>query len=112
MTHRLAFAALTATLALSTPLAAQSLTGSYTAQGRNPDGSAYTGTVEIVENGGAVSITWTVGNSYAGAGTIDGKLITVQWGSDHPLYYVITPSGELHGTWGNGTALERLIPMR
>ena len=35
---------------------------------------------------------------------------TVEWGSDYPVYYLILPSGELHGTWANGTALERLIP--
>ncbi|MCO6383723.1 hypothetical protein [Oceanicola sp. 502str15] len=95
------------------PAFAEGLTGSYTVEGKNPDGSSYFGTAELVENGTAVSLTWTVaGSSFAGAGIVDGKLITVQWGDPNPVYYVITPSGALHGTWADGTALDRLTPMR
>ena len=110
MHPRLSLSALATLLAL--PATAADLSGWYEARGMNPDGSRYTGQVELTENGGAVSMTWDVaGSSYAGAGTIDGKLITVQWGNPNPIYYVITPSGELHGTWAGGTALEKLVPL-
>ena len=89
---------------------AQSIAGSYTAQGRNPNGSAYSGTVKIVEDAELVYFYWSVGNSYEGTGRRNGDVVTVDWGSDDPVYYVIVPSGELHGTWANGRALERLIP--
>ncbi|TDK43773.1 LIC10280 family protein [Antarcticimicrobium luteum] len=96
---------------LAPPLAAQSISGGYRAEGRNPDGSAYRGTVTIREEGGMVYVSWRVGNqSYNGTGTRNGDIIWVDWGSNYPVVYVRMPSGELHGTWGNGTALERLIP--
>lgn len=110
LTRRALAAFATATLC-ALPAWAEGLSGSYAVEGMNPDGSKYTGTVSLVENGGSVSMTWTVGSSsYAGAGLVDGKVITVQWGDPNPVYYVITPSGELHGTWAGGKALERLVP--
>ena len=95
---------------LAAPVAAQSIAGNYQAEGRNPDGSAYRGVVTIREEGTTVYIAWRVGNqSYNGTGTRNGDVIWVNWGSDHPVVYVRMPSGQLHGTWANGTALERLI---
>ncbi|OIP87890.1 MAG: hypothetical protein AUK37_00570 [Rhodobacterales bacterium CG2_30_65_12] len=109
MTHRilliLAFL-LTPALAL-----AQSLTGAYTAQGRNANGSAYVGTVWIEDLGAAVSVDWEVGSqAYSGTGTREGNVLVVNWGGASPVYYVILSNGELHGTWANGTALEKLTP--
>ncbi|EBA15105.1 hypothetical protein RSK20926_04457 [Roseobacter sp. SK209-2-6] len=100
-----------ALLGLSTPVAAQSVSGSYRAEGRNPDGSAYSGTVQIREAQGQISMNWQVGSqSYAGSGTRNGDVVWVNWGDTHPVVYVRMPSGELHGTWANGRGLERLIP--
>lgn len=102
---------LTLVLLLTPALAlAQSIAGTYTAQGRNPDGSRYSGTVTITEKGNAVYFAWNVGSYYEGTGTRNQDVVTVDWGSDYPVYYLVMPSGELHGTWANGTALERLIP--
>ncbi len=90
---------------------AQSVSGSYRAEGLNPDGSAYSGTVRIADANGTIAMTWIVGNdSYQGTGTRNQDVIWVDWGDDYPVVYVRMPSGELHGTWANGTALERLIP--
>ena len=89
---------------------AQSIAGTYTAQGRNPDGSAYAGTVTISEKGDALHFVWNVGRPYEGDGSRSQDVVTVDWGDTYPVYYLVMPSGELHGTWANGTALERLIP--
>ncbi|QDC11162.1 hypothetical protein FHY55_18825 [Oceanicola sp. D3] len=110
-TRSTAFAA-ASLLCLALPAVAEGLSGRYAVAGMNPDGSKYTGTVDLVENGGAVSMTWQVaGSNYAGAGPVDGKVITIRWGDPEPVYYVITPTGELHGTWAGGTALEKLTPL-
>ncbi len=98
-------------LALAAPAFAQSISGIYRAEGRNPDGSAYRGTATISETGKGVTVNWVVGSqSYSGQGTRNGDIIAVDWGDQYPVIYVRMPSGELHGTWSNGTALERLIP--
>lgn len=102
---------LAAPFALIDSLAAADVTGSYTAQGRNPDGSAYAGSAELVQEDGFVSIRWTIGGqTYTGQGPVNGDVVTIDWGSSAPLVYVIMPDGELHGTWADGTALDKLIP--
>ncbi|UYV36705.1 hypothetical protein N4R57_17175 [Rhodobacteraceae bacterium D3-12] len=92
-------------------LAAGNITGFYKAEGRNPDGSRYSGQVSVQEQpGGGVGFAWTVGNqSYTGIGRREGRVVTVNWGSDAPVVYVVMPDGSLHGTWSNGRALERLV---
>lgn len=93
------------------PAWAQSVSGSYRAEGRNPDGSTYSGSVQIRDSKGEVRMEWQVGSQrYSGTGTRNGDVIWVDWGDSHPVVYVRMPSGELHGTWANGRGLERLIP--
>ena len=100
-------------LVFAAPVLAQGIpsdiSGTYRVEGRNPDGSAYKGKLTVVEStGGAVAFAWIVANqSYAGVGMRDGRVVSVDWGADSPVVYVIMPDGELHGTWGDGTALER-----
>lgn len=111
LTRRHAIAILSG--AALTPVAAaaqgQSLTGRYRAEGRNPDGSTYSGSVELNDAFGKITMTWKVGSqSYEGLGTRHGRVLTVDWGDTHPVVYVVMPDGSLHGTWANGTALERL----
>ena len=105
-------AALAGAFALgATAAMAQSVGGNYTAHGRNPDGSTYTGQVRISQSGAAVGVAWQVGSQgYTGSGVLEGRVLTVDWGDTHPVVYVIMPNGELHGTWANGRALERLVP--
>lgn len=91
---------------------AQDLSGAYRAEGRNPDGSTYTGSVRIDEDGSAIRVHWTVGaTSYDGLGFRDGRVLVVDWGEQDPVVYVVMTNGALHGTWADGTALERLIPF-
>lgn len=110
MTRRMAVAALSASLALAAgAVSAQSIGGNYTAEGRNPNGSTYTGRVQISEMGAAIGVAWQVGSQgYTGNGFRDGQVLTVNWGDQYPVIYVIMPNGELHGTWANGRALEKL----
>ena len=90
---------------------APAIGGTYDAKGMNPDGSGYSGTVEIVLDGADVDFTWRIGNdTYRGAGQLDGRVATVDWGDAHPVIYVVMDDGELHGTWADGTALEKLTP--
>ena len=111
-TRRALFCGLAAALmAAAMPVSAQDIGGSYRAEGRNSDGSSYSGTVQINENGGAIEMQWQIGSrSFAGVVTRNGDVVRVNWGDAYPVVYVRMPSGELHGTWSNGRALERLIP--
>ena len=87
------------------------ISGSYTAHGMNADGSKYTGRVTVKENAkGDVAFVWQVGaQTYAGQGTRDARVVTVDWGDTTPVVYVYMANGELHGTWAGGKALERLV---
>ena len=104
-----------ALVALSVPAPAQQapayfIAGAYDARGMNADGSTYTGQVQIVQTGSAVDFYWSVaGQSYSGRGVIDGRIVTVDWGSSSPVVYVLM-GRELHGTWNNGLAVEKLTP--
>lgn len=110
LTRRFLFAALI-TLALAPPALAQSILGTYSADGRNPDGSSYSGTVWIDQAGKGFAFRWQIGNqSYTGSGTQSGDVVTVNWGDAHPVYYLVMPDGELHGTWADGRGLEKLTP--
>ena len=40
----------------------------------------------------------------------DGHLLIVDWGDETPIIYVVMADGELHGTWADGRALEKLVP--
>ena len=109
--RRVFIGGLAAVALMAGPVAAQSVGGMYRAEGRNPDGSTYEGRVQISERGGAIAMTWWVGNdTYQGTGERNGDVIWVDWGDSYPVVYVRMPSGELHGTWSNGRGLERLIP--
>lgn len=111
-TRRYALGAVICATTLLAGLAAQagSLTGNYNVNGRNPNGSAYKGTVQIVDNNGAIAMSWQVGNTYSGVGTVQGRVLTVNWGADAPVIYVINADGTLYGTWAKGKALELLTP--
>ncbi|MBZ0124519.1 MAG: hypothetical protein K8F31_11615 [Roseovarius sp.] len=107
--------ALAAMAALATGTAAQEapvyfIAGAYDVRGMNPDGSVYRGEVRISQQGSAVEVYWNVaGQPYSGRGQIEGRVVTVDWGSSTPVVYVLM-GRELHGTWENGTALEKLTP--
>jgi hypothetical protein len=85
--------------------------GSYAVEGRNPDGSSYTGSVEIAKQGKGYHLSWHVGStSYAGSGTLAGNLLTVDWGSSTPVVYALAADGSLTGLWEAGNGEETLSP--
>ncbi|MEX0348942.1 MAG: hypothetical protein AB3N15_05905 [Paracoccaceae bacterium] len=89
-----------------------SIAGTYSVQGRNPDGQAYGGLAHIAQDGSFVNIEWRIADeSFKGAGAIDGKVLTVDWGAEFPVVYVVMNDGELHGTWADGLAFDKLTPQ-
>ena len=93
------------------PDAVPPLAGHYQVRGRNPDGSAYSGTVTIAEKGGGYRVDWKVGGSaYKGIGKLDGNVLTVDWGSSTPVVYAVRPDGTLAGLWDAGNGEEVLTP--
>ena len=113
-TTRRAVLGLAAAALLPMAAHAQSLpdiSGTYLAEGRNPDGSTYVGQAVLAQDGSTVTVAWSVGQQgYKGRGTFDGRVLQVDWGDTHPVIYVLMPGGALHGTWADGRALERLTP--
>ncbi len=85
--------------------------GSYSVEGKNADGGAYKGTVEIERQGKNYHLSWEVGSSsYEGKGTLAGNLLTVDWGSSTPVVYALGPDGSLTGLWDAGEGEETLTP--
>lgn len=88
------------------------INGVFRAEGRYVNGTAYVGSAIVSETNGNVQISWTLdGQSYSGTGVRQGQIVAVNGGQPDPIVYVIMANGAMHGTWANGTALERLIPQ-
>jgi len=102
---------LVAIFALAAPLFAD-VSGHYAVDGKNPNGSKYTGTCDIShDESGHYKFHWIVGaDQYDGSGTLDGDTLTVDWGAPDPVIYKVAPDGsELKGKWGpNGKGKEKL----
>jgi hypothetical protein len=88
--------------------------GRYRVTGRNPNGAIYSGAARITSDGRSqYRMDWTVGpTKYAGTGTLEGNLLTVDWGSTTPVVYAIAADGKLNGLWAGGSGEETLIPDR
>jgi hypothetical protein len=87
--------------------------GRYAVDGRNPDGSRYTGGAEISRDGDAYVVGWTVGGSnYRGRGTLTAGILVVDWGQATPAVYARAADGTLVGLWNNGDGEEQLRPVR
>jgi len=108
----MAAAALTVTAAFGQSSAEQNLTGSYASNGLNSDGTPYQGTAAIVEKDNEITLTWSIGGqTYQGQGVRQGLVVVIDWGSTHPIVYVVMPNGNLHGTWDDGRALDKLTKL-
>ena len=71
------------------------------------------GTVWIDHAGKGYSFRWQIGSqSYRGTASKSGDVVTVDWGDTHPVFYLVIPDCELHGTWADGRALEKLTPWK
>lgn len=110
--HRISSVALVCALCAAPLAAFADLTGAYTVEGRNTDGSRYSGSLTLQQEGETVAAAWVVGStSYTGHGPLDGRVLTINWAPDQaPVVYVTMPDGTLHGTWANGLALEKATP--
>ena len=89
-----------------------SIGGNYLAEGRNPDGSTYSGSCRVTNIGeGNFSFHWSIGNqSFSGTGKLIGDTISVDWGAASPVIYKVAADGTLNGIWSNGQAVETLRP--
>jgi hypothetical protein len=84
--------------------------GEYSVEGRNADGQEYSGTVTIAKEGEDYKLSWKVGDSeYDGDGTLEGNLLTVNWGSSTPVVYALGDDGR-KGLWAAGHGEETLTP--
>jgi hypothetical protein len=108
-----------AALLSATPVFAQDtgqstdITGAYAVEGRNIDGSAYNGDLTLSTRGNRYLGSWLIaGQAFRGSGDLEGRILTLQWEEGTaPVIYVLMPDGELHGTWADGRALERAMPL-
>jgi hypothetical protein len=87
--------------------------GVYDVAGRNPNGSRYSGRVNITRLGDRYRFDWRVGSStYQGTGALDGNVMVVNWGGSTPVIYALDTGGTLRGLWDAGRAAETLTPSR
>jgi hypothetical protein len=87
--------------------------GTYTVLGYDRNGRKYQGVVGITPQADRYQFDWKIGeNSYRGEGTLDGNLLTVDWGSSTPVVYALADDGSLNGLWDTGAAVETLTPER
>ncbi len=94
------------------PIAPGDISGNYSVDGTNTNGTTYHGSATIRRDGDRYRFDWLISNvgSYSGIGTLDGGTIVVDWGQKYPVIYRIGANGVLTGTWNNGTATETLVP--
>jgi TolB-like protein len=87
--------------------------GQYSAAGRNPNGTTYSGIVTITQRNESYLFVWKIGGStYNGVGSLSGDTLTVDWGQQYPVIYKVQPTGRLVGLWDNDRASETLTPIQ
>lgn len=99
------------------PAAAQIRDGLYSAEGTNPDGSNYTGSlvIQAAPNGTWFAV-WQVGETrIQGVGVINGGVLTFGYavnGNPGVAAYAVDADGKLRGIWtvGGGMGTEILTP--
>jgi hypothetical protein len=85
--------------------------GTYKVEGKNGEGKAYSGTVDIESEGDAYRLSWHVeGSDYEGTGKLSGNLLTVDWDNATPVVYALAEDGSLTGLWDAGHGEETLTP--
>lgn len=90
---------------------ARQISGVYQADGRNPDGSTYSGVLTITPENGKVRFNWWIGKDvFTGIGEFAGRMLVVNWGDKNPVVYTFGVDGTLEGEWADGTATETLTP--
>jgi hypothetical protein len=113
---RSGFAAMLVMLPLAA--AAQDVSGRYTVEGRNFDGSRYRGKATIsVTSKNTCRIEWNVGTVWKGFCMRNGKSLAASYSAGQAvglIIYEIRPDGRMEGLWTiadqNGVGTETLIP--
>jgi hypothetical protein len=86
--------------------------GRYRVNGKNPNGSRYTGQLTISNQGDRYALDWRVGSTaYKGTGTMTNNILTVNWGSATPVIYALSADGTLKGLWDAGKGEEIATPQ-
>lgn len=96
----------------------ESLEGSYAVTGTNPNGTTYSGTVDIRRQGQTYFLAWQIGDTaYQGVGVYQDGVLAVGWGDqERGLGTISYKLGEpkLLGTWAflrdTNTKVENLVP--
>lgn len=104
--------------ALPAPAGAQDIAGTYTVEGKNPDGTTYTGTAVIAGSaGGNCKITWSLASSQTSEAFCmrQDDVLAASYRLDKTIgliIYRIEEIGILDGTWSleghEGVGTERL----
>lgn len=78
------------------------LDGTYDVTGRNVDGTAYKGTLNVEKDGEGYSFRWNTGTSLSGHGIKVGNKAIAGFGGRQCAFvaYEIKPDGTLEGKWG------------
>jgi hypothetical protein len=100
--------------------AAQSVSGRYTVEGRNFDGSRYRGLAEImVTSKNTCRIVWNTGSTSEGICMRNGDVFAASYGQGDTaglVIYQIRPDGRMEGLWTmadqDGVGTETLIPIK
>lgn len=86
--------------------------GTYSVEGKNPNGTAYRGVCIIEARAdGRYEFSWRVGAFHRGVGTVTGNVVTVEFGDTAPVVYELRWDGSLTGTWAGGQGSEELRPV-
>lgn len=89
--------------ALADETSSRDLTGVYACEGQNPDGSAYSGRVEIVKWQDAYLVRWTIPSTsqVVGIGILRGDVLAVSYfgGSPAIVVYSVSADDRLDGKW-------------
>jgi hypothetical protein len=87
--------------------------GIYRVNGKNPDGSGYSGRLAVTRQGERYRFAWTVGSStYRGTGVLRGNILAVDWGQAQPIVYALAEDGSMRGLWSGGDGEEVATPER
>ena len=91
--------------------------GRYKVAGTNPNGTRYSGTLDVIAHAGVYQFRWNAVTQYDGIGVKNGKFVAVAFanGGDGSgcgvVDYYILNDGTLDGVWGNwgtdGSGTER-----
>jgi Caspase domain len=88
------------------------LTGIYSVEGKNSNGSTYRGTATITYENNLYKIFWKIGSKqiYYGSGSLKDDLLIIKWQEGLVTYAI--KNGKLFGSWDNGKGTEILQPLK